>query len=42
MICTHCLMNASLTCGLPRAAKAFWGGLARTWRAALGTLAQLG
>jgi hypothetical protein len=42
MICTHCFLYAPVSCGLPRAAKASWNGIARAWRAALGMLGQLG
>ena len=42
MICTHCLMHAPFTCGLPHAAKAFWSGIARGWRMAMASFAELG
>jgi hypothetical protein len=41
MLCAHCL-NHPVGCGLPRAAKSLRTGLARAWRAVLGTLLQLG
>jgi len=41
MICAHCL-KFPIACGLPHAAKSVWNGFTRAWRAALGTLGQLG
>jgi len=42
MNCTHCLLKAPISCGLPHAAKAVRSAFARTWRSAVESLAQLG
>jgi len=42
MICIHCFLRALISFRLPPAAKAFWNGIIRAWRAALGMLGQLG
>jgi hypothetical protein len=42
MICTHCLLHAPISCGLPHAAKTLWNGFTRAWRSALANLEQLG
>jgi len=42
MICTHCLLKAPISSGLPHAARVLWDRFARAWGAALGKLGQLG
>jgi hypothetical protein len=42
MLCTHCLLIAPISRGLPHTARALWNEFARAWRAALGKLGQLG